>query len=379
MDTLPDDIIKYIMLKTDIKYLNSLCDTCKRFKQFNRNILLENINTELDINNYTLKQLRILYENIKFGTKRIITEYARTFIVKDNGEVCTMGIIDDKSGSHPRIIKNIKDVIKVDTNGCCEIYLTKDGKVYISGSMEDIFNIDELYLLPDINNAIDISVGNNYILILLSNGKVMGFGSNDCNQLGIINRDIVLNPILIPILENIVNIQASGHTSYFLSKEGTVYRSCSMAGLLKFIDLDNVKRMFPAQNSDIIVSKINNGKLDLQMFWIRKNITIEHSKMEINFNMIDVSAFENSILYLDNNGDVYVTYDGMGRVFSNYATVKQIKIKGLKNIISIYGNDDGWFFVDINKNLYVMGLNYQNELGLEYPNEITEPIISMKL
>jgi len=391
MDILPDDIIKCVMLKSDIKNIFLLCGTCKKLNSFCQPMVSEILSAKTGLNtrNYTLKQLHILYLNNSFGDKRIVYKYGRTLIVKNNGEVFIMGLIDGKQCCEPKIVKDIKDVIKADIGEYFEVFLTKEGKVYTSN---DICNIvlhpgikQKLNLILD--DVINISAGGNYILMLLSDGRVMGIGSNYSNQLGIKNKQIILEPTLIPNLKNIVEFGTVTCTSYFVSNDDKIYQSHINSEIKELISIVNINK-FLTNIINVTILQLVNEKLHPVIF--NTDPWKENTKYTIdsNLNIINISTC-GTILYLDNNGDVYINgwiekyiYKSINEenlhddfMLINSAT----KIKGLKDIIYIYNGGCNWFFVDISYNLYVMGRNNHGVLGIGNLEKINKPTINTNI
>jgi len=342
------------MLKTDIKDLFSLCITSKRLNIFCQSIISEKLSkeTELDTSNYTLKQLRILYENKIFGTKRIIIKYDGTLFVKDNGDVYIMGLYGEGSNS-PRVIEDLKNVIKADNAGYFEVFLTKDGKVYVSGEVENLTdNTDEeANLVPNINNAVDISADEEKLLVLLSDGTVTILTTDQEDE------------ITIPNVKDIISVYQNGNISYFLTKNGKIYKIDGYFDMEE-IPINNVKT-FQEINGCLTITQINNGKLNV-LYYDRKYNKFNNYDIG-NLNIIDIEPLENAALLLDNNGDVYLIGETSTKQYEllteNSKSTTPIKINGLKNIIYMSVSYNDSFFVDVNKNVYVLGLNSNGELG----------------
>ena len=78
-------------------------------------------------------------------------------------------------------------------------------------------------LIPELNNIIQISAGGFHSLVLDNNGKVYSFGYNSEGQLGLGNENDELNPKLIELEDYIVDISAGNYHSLLLSSGGDVY------------------------------------------------------------------------------------------------------------------------------------------------------------
>lgn len=298
-------------------------------------------------------------------------------MVKDNGEVYGTGVFRSMGSPVPTIIKDIKNVSKVDIGSNFMVFLTKNGKIYIYGYMEGIVN-NNILRLENSFNVIDVIAGDLYILILLSNGEVMGLGLNLHNRLGFGNIKNILNPTIIPNLENIILVTAYEEVSYFLTNEGNVL-NIKGEPIKIHIESESIKSIIFRNNKLLI--RDNNFKY----FEIRGRKYKQIDKYGINnlSNIIDISIKKDGMLILDNNGDVYVTGNIPEILYKSivnekeYDTIKTpIKIEELNNIIYIYNDGYDWFFVDINKNLYVMGLNADGELGTKDNLERLKPTLN---
>jgi hypothetical protein len=340
MEDLPQDVIKCIMLQMRIGDILTFGTTCKNFNNNTYNIfsIILSDMTGLDTNNYSIRELKILYMNKTFGEKRIVSKYGRTCIVTSTGKVYKNSTLE--------IIHGLGNILKVDIGLLYEIFLSKDGKVYVSrnyGYMPE--------LVKDVDDAIDITAGSLYFFILLRNGNIL---------------KVEDETVTIPLdVKNIIKIETFSKQLFFISSDNKLYTY--LDDCVKPI-LDNVKKVFTFPTT-ITTLELENG--NFSVFENKK-------RCESNYNIIDISVSLKTILYLDNNGHVYVTGDIDRYLWKNVEgyqdcpsylfainNKKMSRIIGLENIIFIYNSYSGWFFVDSKYKLYVMAvIDYTTELKL---------------
>ncbi len=76
--------------------------------------------------------------------------------------------------------------------------------------------------IPDLTNVVKISSGFEHCIALLSNGTVMAWGRNNNGQLGDGTTVTRNSPILVPNLTEAVNITSGTYTSYAVLADGTI-------------------------------------------------------------------------------------------------------------------------------------------------------------
>ncbi len=78
--------------------------------------------------------------------------------------------------------------------------------------------------VPSIQDAIAVGPGFDHSLVLLEDGRVVSFGSNEYGQLGYTTPEPTSNtPALVPDLASIVQVAAGSDVSFALTSEGQVY------------------------------------------------------------------------------------------------------------------------------------------------------------
>jgi alpha-tubulin suppressor-like RCC1 family protein len=110
-------------------------------------------------------------------------------------------------------------------------------------AVDDFDNKTGIYLIPELNNIIDIACGDNHSLALDANGLVYSYGYNGCGELGfhpqspphfqgqgvteVLHQyrlgEYYYSPRLIPNLLNVTQIAVGDSHSVILSKDGSVY------------------------------------------------------------------------------------------------------------------------------------------------------------
>ena len=84
-------------------------------------------------------------------------------------------------------------------------------------------------LIPKLKNITKISLYSNYSLCLNKDGQVFGFGRNFKSRMGFSSnlQDHILIPLQIPVLINIVKIDAGYFHSLALDREGQAWSAGS--------------------------------------------------------------------------------------------------------------------------------------------------------
>jgi hypothetical protein len=311
-ELLPLDITKYIILKLDVKDFSSLCKVSKTCSKYFTKEIVANVlhkKKDMEVHDYTLHQLRILYENVMFGKKRIVHKYNRTVIITDNGKAFIT-----KSTDVLCMIDGLENIIRADIGTNFEVFLTKDGKVYIYGDATNVINLipmdDEPMMLLGINNAVDVSADEGYIIILLSNGEIMILGSSP-------EHDFFSQPFIFKDAKDAQSVVVRQSSFYFGSSDG-IYKIIPYAETIK---VDNK----PNRNKNFISRSSENYKL----------------------------------LLLNKDGEVFIEGNISEKVFKPLVAKKNsyYKLKDLHNIIYIKNCDDKMFFVDINRNIIMLSFD----------------------
>jgi alpha-tubulin suppressor-like RCC1 family protein len=132
----------------------------------------------------------------------------------------------------PSSIPNLNDIIQISAGNNSSFFLDKQGRVWVCGEnnfgrlgLGDNQNRNSPTMIPALENIIQISAGTgDHALCLDQQGRVWGFGSNKGGELGLGNNEDSYNtPIMIPSLENIVQVLAGVNESFCLDNQGRVW------------------------------------------------------------------------------------------------------------------------------------------------------------
>ena len=200
---------------------------------------------KLPINNIKpqtyIHELLNISDVIQISTKNqhslILTKsgYVYSFGYNEYGQL-GLGEYPDSSDS-PIFIPNLINIIQVSAGSFHSLVLTNDGQVYGFGDNaqgeiiyanyiedDDIVNyIWDPILIPGLNNIIQISAGDGYSLALNKFGDVFAWGWNENGELGFEHHIIIKIPRIIPGLGNIIQISAGYSHSLALTNDGKVY------------------------------------------------------------------------------------------------------------------------------------------------------------
>jgi hypothetical protein len=214
----------------------------------------------LDCNGNVINS-KLEYENIK-KVVQVSVGYNHYIFLRYDGYVYIKGKSDYgqlgvKNRNVENIIRNpfLQDVIQISTYSNHSLALRSDGRVYsfgnnkygqlgyISGGTNEYYPM----IIPDLDDVVQISVGNGFSLVLKSDGTVYGFGDNKYNQLGL-KETTVKYPTKIPHLENIVKISAGNTHFITLDKYGNVNNL-----------MNNVEDVFAGNKYSLLLTK--EGKI----------------------------------------------------------------------------------------------------------------------
>jgi hypothetical protein len=128
----------------------------------------------------------------------------------------------------PTLIPGLSDITAVFAQNNSSLALTTQGRVYGWGVC-DYLGLENYIRTPrllGVEGIVDISLGNYYVLFLLSSGQVLASGLNYNSRMGLIKTEnnpflITKNhSILITQPENIVGVTAAARYSLFLDHQG---------------------------------------------------------------------------------------------------------------------------------------------------------------
>ena len=223
---------------------------------------------------YTVEQIKLAEaETLLSNIKEIIKEYRTTYYRTNEGTVWVSGETYDEDleivqqimlsdGETP--LSNIEEII---TSEGSTYYLTKEGTVWVSGyntdgqlgtgDTEDVYTVEQIKLGDGetlLSNIKEIISNENSTYYLTKEGTVWVSGDNSDGQLGTeISGDYVYTVEQIKLgdgetlLSNIKEIITSEGSTYYLTKEGTVWvsgdNSCGQLGTGDTEDVYTVEKI----------------------------------------------------------------------------------------------------------------------------------------
>lgn len=211
-DMLPKEISQSIISNLDIKSIELICEISCNFSFFcNSNlkpILKQNLKckTNINIDNYSIKQLLFLNKNI--NDNMIITPkgYYYSLLLKENK------IYDGDNAIHPTYLT---DIIQLSTSANHAIALTAEGEVFVFGNNDygqlglgHNIKSDIPQLIDNVDDVIYVSVSDRHSMLLTSTGDVYITKNNKFDKLEI---------------KNIIQISAGLSHSLALSEDKNVY------------------------------------------------------------------------------------------------------------------------------------------------------------
>ena len=143
-----------------------------------------------------------------------------------DGEFGKLGLGHAISKPVPQLVESMCNIglKKVACGTYITVFLTKDGKVYVSGLERFPWSIPQerstnkpQQLTVDKYIIEDIAVGTEHVLMLSKCGKVFGWGKNSDEQLGSAHANIIKVPELIKQLIGKGDISGFVHFALFLT------------------------------------------------------------------------------------------------------------------------------------------------------------------
>jgi len=315
MNDLPEDILNCISHLLDTNCILSVGVLSKYYYNY-YNVNKENLlkvsldkDTGLIVNDFTMKQLFILYKNYKFGNKRISYDKGVTIADKNN-------------------------------------------KILIGDTYKSIMYSDRVEIYNTLTNIMLISIKGSFIDISARYGHCISLSSDD--KLYIAGY----NPIVI---ENIKQIEAGIVSDYLLTKDKKVL-NFDYKNFIENKEFENVVKISVIGSS--LIALLSDGSV-VYKFGGNTNKLFD--------NVIDIcSSTTDSILYLHRNGDVYISGDIWRDFYIKYLFPQEdgnklsfifveipLKINILSNIISIYIDNERIITIDKDNKINI--LDFKNK------------------
>lgn len=131
--------------------------------------------------------------------------------------------------SDPKLIEELSDIISIESSNHQSLAISRDGKLYGIGAGVQYECVpvnykDHWTIVDNIDDVVSVSCGYHHSLILNKQGQVYSMGSyNNSGELGLPDIDYTFEPMLIPNLNNIIQVSASNTNSFALTIDGLVY------------------------------------------------------------------------------------------------------------------------------------------------------------
>jgi alpha-tubulin suppressor-like RCC1 family protein len=285
------------------------------------------------------------------------------FINKGLGK---LGIGSNFSKIYDPILISTSNISKICAGYAHSMFLGKNNLVY--GCGDNSFgqlgqlpqsNVIIPTIIPNVSNIISISSKVGHTLLLTDTNTVYSFGENENGQLGYATQSHTnYIPTLIPNFSNIIQVNCSFNSSYFLKADGTVY-SCGInhygeLGLnvpinqivtiptcipyildIKQISAEAVHSLFLNKKGLVYSCGLNDcGQLGLGD-QINRSIPTLISNIS---NIIKVSTSRYNSHFINNNNNIYVcgySYYGIGGITSGVQFIKSPILLSLNNIKSV--------------------------------------------
>jgi len=163
--------------------------------------------------------------------KKIVSGTGHTFILKYNGDLWGFGdnhkhqlFNNDKQKVH--VLKMImKDVDQIYCGGSFSLVLKDNklmmlGNIYTDNEKELLLNHPIISNINHLSDIKQISCGTHHVMILKNNGELIGYGDNNCGQLGLNEKQYLILPTLLMTNRNIISISCYQNNSMIYFDNG---------------------------------------------------------------------------------------------------------------------------------------------------------------
>lgn len=364
-DILPIDILNLIFVEIDIKTLVLLPKINKFLNDFGSKELLKLIRIKLKImtkfntDSYQLKQLYNLYT---LQTANISAGETHSLILNSKGKV--YGIGSDFFGQlglgSEHLYHLPKDNITVET--------IQD---YIEDYTENGSDIDTCHpmLIPGVDNIVQIFAGNIHSFVIGFGGKLYAFGNNEGGNLSNRGEYNIFVPTLIPLIEEMKYVTAGNNITLAISQNAKLY-ACGLNKtafkLSNYIsDSEYIHKFDIIPDICDIIDVSANTDFSFILTSDNKIYCFGAENVIIIFNqtIIKISAGDFGIAALDSTGQVH---------WSKNANSQFILIPELINIIDVSVSEKYALALNNNGKVYIWG---NLDTKINYHEKIDNPIL----
>lgn len=292
------------------------------------------------------------------------------------------------------------DIIKAFAGGDNSFYLKGNGTLYGCGKNDkyqagfdygfDIVGFGEIEEVRD-KDILDISVGENHTVMLDIKGNVYSWGDNSYGQLGISEDTPYVHKVPITGVEKIIT---KYNSTFAIDKDGNTYSWGDNTYKQLGYETENIYSYIP-QTINTDFNSIAAGELST---WISDELGYiykwgympngnpdmyvnqqSYNPLKIPFGskFIQVDAKRNSVVALDENGNVYTWGDGsyydLGHGQENKNINYPQKVEGLPKIVKVAKGKNHTLALDENGYVWGWGNNSSGELGNDLKGKVYIP------
>lgn len=208
----------------------------------------------------------------------------------------------------------------------------------------------EMQPVQGLENAVQVSGGEEHLLVLDKSGYVYTLGSNDYYQLGdaeLVEKKVreSAEPVKVKGIRNVISISAFGNTNYALLKDGTVWAW--------------------GNGNDGLCG--DGGKITSGMY----SASASGKKEPVKVTGLDHVTAISGPMALKDDGTVWTWGTGyQGRLGRGDVKSESVpgKVAGIDNAIAISGTQNGGFVLLKDGTVKAWGTNYKGQLGTGIPS-----------